>query len=102
MGIRVPCSPSASKTYFPVREFQALTDCPKCGLIAYHRFSEPPEEDYSVPSGWDVSVGEPLEEVVEWGGDVVSIVYGRTYYRTDKSTCDVVRECECGATWGEK
>ena len=78
---------------YPVSTFTAFTVCPECGEVGLFDLHEPPEVDAAPP---------PVKEsVVTYGGTVARTI-GGTHYRTDKTTCDVIRECpKCRARWGE-
>lgn len=84
---------------FPVRKFQALNSCPKCGEFGVFTIENPPEVD----AVWE-SDDDDSEEIRSWGGDTVFTIHNTPRgYKTDKSTCDVVRTCYyCNARWGEK
>lgn len=83
----------------PVREFQAFNNCPKCDKFGIFRMEQPPELD----TVWEDSDGD-FEEIKSWGGETVVTIRSKPRgYKTDKSTCDVVRTCHyCNAQWGEK
>lgn len=78
---------------YPVSNFTAFTMCPGCGEVGLFDLHEPPEVD---------AAPQPAKEsVVTYGGTVARTI-GGTHHRTDKTTCDVVRECpKCHARWGE-
>lgn len=78
---------------YPVSTFTAFTMCPECGEVGLFDLHEPPEVD---------AAPQPAKEsVVTYGGTVARVI-GGTHHRTDKTTCDVIRECpKCHARWGE-
>lgn len=88
MAVRPP-----APARYPVSTFTAFTMCPECGEVGLFDLHEPPEVDAAPP---------PVKEsVVTYGGTVARTI-GGTHHRTDKTTCDVVRECpKCHARWGE-
>lgn len=84
---------------FPVRDFKALNNCPKCEKLGIFTIENPPEVD----TVWE-SDDDDFEEIRSWGGEAVFTIHNMPRgYKTDKSTCDVVRTCQyCNAQWGEK
>lgn len=84
---------------YPVREFAAACDCPQCGRVDVFPIRSPPERDCQQSDAPPV-----FEEIKNWGGETAYLIQtAPAHYQTDKSTCDVVREClVCGAQWGEK
>ncbi|MDN6706394.1 hypothetical protein [Corynebacterium glyciniphilum] len=91
--------------FHPVREFTARGPCPNCGNRDLHHFITPPDIDGSMGPGEDLVEEKTIEQVKPWGGQVVRTSYSETirYYRTDQTTCDIIRRCtHCGVRWGEK
>lgn len=85
------------------REFGALTECPRCGEIAYHWMTEPK---------WPPIPEDVEQEVVrDFTGAIVRHHVSETYPVGTKqvdidwntSNCKVVRTCKnCSHDWGEE
>ncbi|MEY8565185.1 hypothetical protein AALF15_01255 [Corynebacteriaceae bacterium 7-707] len=94
-----------SEHYEP-RDFTAYGPCPRCGDRDLHGFDTAPVHDDDMRAGENHRTEwEPEDTIKAWGGNTLMAIRQRPvhYYRTDQSTCDIVRTCKhCGARWGEK
>lgn len=85
------------------REFEAISECPRCGVIAYHWMKEPNRPP----------IPEIIDEtaVFDWSGEILKKTTDKTYPAGTKQedidwntgNCKVVRTCKnCDHGWGEK